>query len=302
MQDILSVHKLPGNKQSVKQVKMVLKKIFAKIIYYSGLPFLIRELIQRNYVTILVLHDPDAGKAERMLSFLKTRYNIIDLNLFLNACEKGSNKKLPQKSLIITFDDGHIGNYKLLPFLKTADIPVTIFLCAGIVNTNRHFWFKHSGLGAPSGFFKQLPDEKRLGSLSESGFYQDKEYETTHALNNNQIHEMEEYVNFQSHTIFHPCLPQCSNDKSWIEINESKKILESEFHLKINAIAYPNGDYSEREKNFARKAGYSCALSIDFGYNTVHSDLYKLRRICLNDKDDIEMTVVKACGIWGLFK
>ena len=293
---------LPGNKKPFKQAKMALKKIFAKIIYYSGLPFLIRELIQKNYVTILVLHDPDAGIAERMISCLKSRYNIIDLNLFLQACEDGSNKKLPKKSLIITFDDGHIGNYKLLPILKNTNIPVTIFLCAGIVNTNRHFWFKFSGLESSSGFYKRLPDEKRLSSLSESGFYQDKEYETPQALDKNQINEMSQYVNFQSHTIFHPCLTQCNNDKSAIEINESKKILESEFLLKINSIAYPNGDYSEREKNFARNAGYSCALTIDFGYNTIHSDLYKLRRICLNDKDDIELTVVKACGIWGLFK
>jgi peptidoglycan/xylan/chitin deacetylase (PgdA/CDA1 family) len=293
---------LPGNKISLKQIKMALKKILAKIIYYSGLPFLIRELIQKNYVTILVLHDPDAGIVERMISCLKSRYNIIDLNLFLQACEEGSNQKLPKKSLIITFDDGHIGNYKLLPILKNTGIPVTIFLCAGIVNTNRHFWFKFSGLESSSDFYKRLPDEKRLSSLSESGFYQDKEYETTQALDKNQINEMRRYVNFQSHTIFHPCLTQCNNDKSAFEINESKKILESELLLKINSIAYPNGDYSEREKNFARRAGYSCALTIDFGYNTIHSDLYKLKRICLNDKDDFEMTVVKACGIWGLFK
>lgn len=281
---------------------MGLTKLFAKIIFYSGLPFLIREFIQRNYVTILVLHDPDSNNAKKIISWLNKKYHVIDLNLFLSACTEGTDKQLPKKSLIITFDDGHLGNYKLFPFLKESGIPVTIFLCAGIVNTHRHFWFKFSGLGTSSDQFKKLPDEERLSSLFKSGFYPEKEFERPLALNKDQIHEMSKCVNFQSHTIFHPCLPRCSDDKARIEIAESKTKLNSDFNLEINAIAFPNGDYSEREVYLAEKAGYSCALTIDHGYNTIHSDLYKLKRICLNDADDIDVVAVKASGIWGLFK
>jgi peptidoglycan/xylan/chitin deacetylase (PgdA/CDA1 family) len=281
---------------------MGLKNTIAKIIFFSGLPFLIRELIQRHYVTILVLHDPEAGSAGEIISWLNKKYNVIDLNDFLSACEQGSSKCLPPKSLIITFDDGHIGNHQLLPFLKKTKIPITIFLCSGIVNTNRHFWFKFPSLPAPSDSFKQIADEERLRLLAESGFLQEKEYPRPQALNKEQVLEMREFVNFQSHTVFHPCLNQCTSDKSWFEINKSKSALETELGLKINAIAFPNGDYSKREVDFALKAGYSCALTIDHGYNTIHSDKLKLKRICLNDSDNIEMAAVKASGIWGLLK
>jgi len=281
---------------------MGLKNTVAKIIYYSGLPFIIRELVQRHQVTILVFHDPEAVNAEKVITWLKKKYNIIDLNDFLSACSEGSSKNLPAKSLIITFDDGHIGNHKLFPFLAKLKIPVTIFLCSGIINTNRQFWFKFTGLGTPSGSLKRIADDERLSLLAKSGFYQDKEYDRPQALNNAQINEMKEIVNFQSHTVFHPCLPQCTGEKSVLEIKESKSALESSLGLKINAIAFPNGDYSNREVDFVKEAGYSCALTIDHGYNNIHSDLFKLKRICLNDMDEIEVVAVKACGIWGLFK
>ena len=43
--------------------------------------------------------------------------------------------------MVVTFDDGHIKNHSLLPVFKKYQVPVTIFLCSGIVDTGKHFWF-----------------------------------------------------------------------------------------------------------------------------------------------------------------
>ena len=114
-----------------------------KLIRYTGLPFLFRELVQRNKVTILLFHDIEAEKAAQAFAFIKRHYNIIGLQDYLQAIASG--KRLPKKSVIITFDDGHASNYTLLPLIKKYQIPITIFLCSDIVGTRRHFWFKHCG-------------------------------------------------------------------------------------------------------------------------------------------------------------
>src|ERR1035441_10495319 len=80
-----------------------------------------------------------------------------------------------------------------------------------------------------------------------------------------QINEMRDYVNFQSHTIFHPCLTKCNYDEAKEEILKSKIILERDYQLNINALAYPNGDYTNREIVICKSAGYKCAITVDAG-------------------------------------
>ena len=96
----------------------VIAKIIFKAIRISGLPVLVREVIQRNQVTILMFHDIGKEPAEQAFLYLSRKYNIIDLNDFIKAHETKEGSKLPKKALIITFDDGHIGNYEILPIIR----------------------------------------------------------------------------------------------------------------------------------------------------------------------------------------
>ena len=114
-----------------------------KLLKIVGLHVVFREIIQKNKVTILLLHDISKETARMTLSYLKSQYNIIDIELFHDAIIKQDSTLIPKKSLIITFDDGHLRNYDLLEVIKEMNIPITIFLCAGIINTRRHFWFRY---------------------------------------------------------------------------------------------------------------------------------------------------------------
>ena len=280
----------------------IAKNLLIRIIFYSGLPVIVREFIQKKKVAILLLHDPNAAIASGHFEWLARHYNIISLDQYLTARSTDAGASLPPKSLIITLDDGHIENYRLLPLLKHYKIPLTIFLCSGIVNTNRHFWFNHAGVPATSDSFKAISDDDRLRVLYQLGFDPEREFSYPQALNREQIMEMKDYVNFQGHTVFHPCLPECSDQKSMDEIEQSKKQLEREFNLSVNALAYPNGEYTDREIQFAKKAGYSCAVTTTPGFNNAKTDLFRLRRLSVGDKDDIKLLALKASGIWGYLK
>ena len=113
---------------------------------------------------------------------------------------------------------------------------------------------------------------------------------------------MKKIINFQSHTIFHPILPHCDDAEAFHEIVEAKKVLENDFKLNINAISYPNGDYSKRDINICRENGYELAVTVDYGYNSIASDRYRLKRISVNDTSDINELIIKSSGVWAFFK
>jgi len=277
----------------------VKRRLVFKILRYLGLAKIFKFLFQRDNITIILLHDIDKKRAEMTFSYLSKEYNIIDLNQYIEAHKKRDFSKIPKYAMIITFDDGHINNYQMLDAIKKYKTPVTIFLCASIINTKRHFWFMYNKLPISKSELKEKSNKERLEILKKYGFEQEKEFETPQALTKEQIEEMKAYVNMQSHTCFHPILPKCTYQEAKEEIEKSKEILEKEYNLNINAIAYPNGDYSNRDIKIAKEAGYECGITVDYGFNNQNSNIFKLKRISVNDTDDINELIVKASGLWA---
>lgn len=278
-----------------------LKQAAFFLLRMSGVPYLIREVLQRRRVTILVYHKLSAETADRHFAALLRKFNIISLADYMNSRTDG-RKPLPPKPLIVTFDDGHQGNYALKPVLEKHGIPATVFLCSGVVGTNRHFWFETEMEEGLRQGLKRVSDEERLETLTRLGFSETAEQATRQALSASEIDEMKTFVDFQSHTVLHPLLPQCSAAKAWLEISDSKVQLEDKFGLSIYALAYPNGDYSEREIAAVKSSGYRCALSLDSGFNSLTTPEFRLKRICINDDAGLDELLVKASGLWGFLK
>jgi peptidoglycan/xylan/chitin deacetylase (PgdA/CDA1 family) len=273
-----------------------MNKLLFKMIRYSVLPFLFREIIQRSRVTILMFHDIGPEAAEQALAYLTKKYNVIGLEDFI------ARKPLPPKALILTFDDGHVGNYALLPVFKKYKLPVTIFLCSGIAGTKRHYWFRFRHPEISTGELKKLPSGERLAALGAVGFFQEKEFEEPQTLSKAQIEEMKNAVNFQAHTMFHPCLPKCTDEEARDEIFQCKEVLEKDFGLRVNAFAYPNGDYCDRDAALLKEAGYDCGVTVDFGFNTLTTDPFRLKRLSVNDTSNLDELIVKSSGVWAFFK
>jgi peptidoglycan/xylan/chitin deacetylase (PgdA/CDA1 family) len=292
------------NRIPIKQVKkrLSLNKILFILLRFSGLPFIFRQFVQNKKVTILCFHDINPGVAERTFTYLLKKYHIIDLNTFIKASENKNSKSLPQNALIITFDDGFLRNFKLLSVIQKYQIPVTIFICAGLINTNRELWFIFNRKKLPGVSFKDTPNSERLKILMQAGFIQTDESSQPQVLSKDHINNMKAHVNFQSHTMYHPFLPMCDDEEVTTELNRSREILENEYHLTINTIAYPFGHYSEKIIELARGAGYKCGITVDYGFNSIHSDLFRLKRLLVNDTDDINELIIKSSGVWGFFK
>ena len=244
----------------------------------------------------------DPQLAEQHIRLLKRLYNFIPLRAYIDTRRAKVTTTLPRKALVITFDDGHKGNYGLLPVFRRYQVPATIFLCSSIVGTHRHYWWKACPNLANAHALKLLDNDERLQCLAESGFQENRKYVERQSLSREEIKELRGFVDLQSHSRYHPILPRCTDDQSWEEIAGSKTELEKIFGLGIYAFAYPNGDYSPRETMLANKAGYTCALTIDGGYNTLDTDMFRLRRLRVDDEADLNELIVKASGLWSFFE
>jgi poly-beta-1,6-N-acetyl-D-glucosamine N-deacetylase len=268
------------------------------LIRLTLLPRVVRWLLQRNRVTILLYHRPARSTFARHVGTLRKIYNLISLESFVAALEQGTVSKLPPRSLVLTFDDGHRSNYELIDVIRELPARPTIFLCSGIVGTESPYWF--DVVPDPEAL-KRVSDDERLTRLAEEA--DGAGLRRRAALTADEVKELRPYVDFQSHTVSHPILPRCSGEKVLQELTDSRAQLESTYALAVYAVAYPNGDYSPRELLLARRAGYRCGVTVDFGLNDQTTDPFRLKRIAVNDDaDGPNVVVLKACGIWGTWR
>ena len=153
----------------------------------------------------------------------------------------------------ITFDDGYENNYTLAyPIFKALEIPFTIFTVNSFINKNT----KHD--------------------QTEQAF-----------LNEDQILEMVNLVDFAHHGLKHDNLMDLSAEKRAIEISESVKQMEAFKHKTLKAWAYTYGAYPKRNKlefdslKLAFKnSGISCAFRIGNRINKLPiNDPFKIERI-----------------------
>ena len=148
---------------------------------------------------------------------------------------------------------------------------------------------------------KRQPSDYRLKRLKQLGFEEDREYGERQALSWEEVYEMSEYVDFQPHSMFHPCLPTCSYERATEEIAGSRSALQSR-GFASDFFAYPNGDYTAREREIVQESGYKCALTIDPGFNTKSTDLFALKRIGIPDSGNRSELLVRASGLWGFVR
>ncbi|MCM8783416.1 MAG: polysaccharide deacetylase family protein [Candidatus Omnitrophica bacterium] len=100
-----------------------------------SIPVLLYHSISDNDNLLSV--KPDNFK--KQVAYLKkANYRIIKLDEFLEIME--SRKKIPRKTVVITFDDGYKDNFTYAyPILKECNFPAIIFLITGKVGKEIDF-------------------------------------------------------------------------------------------------------------------------------------------------------------------
>lgn len=232
---------------------------------------------------------------EAHLKFYKQYFNLVSLDEFYAG--QFSNDRF---NVCITFDDGYANNYKyVLPLIEKYKVPVSFFITAirkagydilwndflGIVSKygpvcltydNMEFHKDRFGRYATTDTGTTLVDH-----LKRNGFEQKKEM--MHQLHDlfprnpgeedywMQMTEDEirllsssHFATIGSHGYYHNKMDSLSIPAAVEEMQESKRYLENLTGKKIDALAFPYGNYSRTLVEEARKLGYSQMLAMDF--------------------------------------
>jgi peptidoglycan/xylan/chitin deacetylase (PgdA/CDA1 family) len=115
----------------------------------------VRRRVAGAGVTVFMYHDIGAddavddawqvvrrGDFAAQVEYLKTCYDIIDLDTALARLQSGAAGAAPRPLAVLTFDDGLRGNHThLLPLLDALQVPATIYVATGHVESQQGYWF-----------------------------------------------------------------------------------------------------------------------------------------------------------------
>ncbi len=119
----------------------------AACLYYSGLVRLGLWWRQRSGRHLIILnYHRAAGNLRAQLDYLRRHYRIMHLEDALQEFygpdgqgKQGNDRRIP---LVLTFDDGYQDNYSYaFPLVRTLQVPMTIFVIPGYVESGEYFWW-----------------------------------------------------------------------------------------------------------------------------------------------------------------
>jgi peptidoglycan/xylan/chitin deacetylase (PgdA/CDA1 family) len=262
----------------------IFRELIGFAIHGSGLPLLIRNTIARHRVTIVVYHNPTADVFDRHLAYLTKRYTIIPLATLVDAMQRKDFSGIRPKSLVITIDDGHRGNYDLLPIIKKYGVMPTIYVVTGVAGTVKHSWFTNHA----------KPSSESPLTDQDIAQYPDQ---TRQAMNQSEMEEMSEWIDFGSHTRTHKYLTICDGERAQREIAGSRTDMTGLLGRELDHFCYPNGYYGGRETGLVEKLGYASARTIDVGWNGINTDPFRLRVVGVTDDASVNILAAQMTGL-----
>ena len=206
------------------------------VLYYHSV-----EPSEKNEVII----SPD--RLREQLQFIKdSGYTTLTISEFYDYII--SKKPIPEKSILITFDDGYMDNYtNAFPILKELEMKATIFVITSVIDEGSYY----------------LSSEK-IKEMSDYG------------------------IDIESHTATHSHLDQLTYEEQLKELKDSKEKIESITGKEVLSVAYPYGDLNEDSIKAVKEAGYSLAFTTNLGYADREDTPVKLDRIYVSSRYTME--------------
>jgi peptidoglycan/xylan/chitin deacetylase (PgdA/CDA1 family) len=196
------------------------------------------------------LHKEDAMAVTRkdfeaQLQFLHDHgYHVITLDQLYDFVDYKA--QIPEKSVVITIDDGWRSTYDIAyPLLKRYGYPATLFVYTNLIT----------------------------GSSTTLSWDQIREMYANG-------------IDMQCHTKTHRSLSWKEGQESFehyfesiqMELTESARILKRELNKDVKYLAYPYGDTNHVVVELARKLGYRAAFTVKRGANPFFVDPYRIDR------------------------
>jgi peptidoglycan/xylan/chitin deacetylase (PgdA/CDA1 family) len=184
---------------------------------------------------------------EQMDALMSWGYRTISFDQWLDY-RSGVPTTLPDRPLIVTFDDGYTCfDEHAWPALKARGMGATVFLVASQIG-GANVW-DEGEVRLP------LLGAERIRALQSEG------------------------VEFGSHSVSHRPLARIPSDDAFRELADSRAALGELLERPVDVFAYPFSNQSHSVRDLARQAGYRCAVRGKGRMNSRDVDPFGLRRI-----------------------
>jgi len=218
---------------------VILKRIYVApiIMYHSVNP-------KQNPAISGLIVSPETF--QRQMRFLKRRkYNILPLDELIVLIKE--KKKIPSRTVAITFDDGYKDSYTYaFPILRKYNIPATMFIIideVGRPNGDRVSW-------------------DQIREMRSSGL-----------------------ITFASHAMGpEPLINIKSEEELRLQIFGSKKALENKLGIGCSLFSYPEGMFNAKIKQMVIDAGYKAAVVTNPGRSYSNDDIFTLKRLRISER------------------
>jgi len=235
----------------------------------------------------LQVYEPcflDEASFRRQMHYLRNHFDVLSLS---EAVDRIGNGGFRRPSVAVTFDDGFQNNYEVaFPILREFQLPVTIFLTTGLIDSDDTVWFcrlnqalavtnlrvlewqgQQLDLSQPESKsavarlmqerLKRLPHPALLRELDQlvSLLGDDprrsiEQGSPFRMLTHSQIKEMvaSGLVEFGAHTHNHAILSRLSHEDQAREIKQSIAVVEVLTGKACALFAYPNGGENDYDR------------------------------------------------------
>ncbi|MER5178058.1 polysaccharide deacetylase family protein [Streptomyces sp. NPDC002896] len=166
-----------------------------------------------------------------------------------------SGQPLPERPVLITFDDGYEGVHRhALPVLAEHGFAATVFVSTG--------WLR--GAHDTGGALDTMLDWDQVRELADGG------------------------VEIGGHSHTHPQLDQIPDDALRSELLRCKEIVAEELGTRPASFAYPYGYSSRRVRRAVREAGFAQSLAVGNALARRRQGPYALQRVTVRRSTGID--------------
>ena len=312
----------------------------------TGIP-LILDAVFRRRPLVLAYHGIYDG-SRRLETLPPTFVHADDLATQLEALTRShrvlsperfadyvyTNKPLPPRSALITFDDGYESFERLAaPILERLGLRAVVFVATHFVETMKPFWFDvawcYARLQAAGGGTPLSENRLPLPSVAGGAEFMNALKAMALDARDLLVDEMKAILDacmttfnedlrlfyplspqslkslsdngfaVGGHTHTHTILSTLPNEQAAAEIHRNSSCIENITGRRCRLFAYPNGglgDFLPVHKEMLHLAGYTAAFSLTQRRSRPAVDPMEISRMNVAPEDSVRTLMFRACG------
>lgn len=239
----------------------------------------IRDDVRETFKTSPEPTAVDTKDLVRQLSWIaQNGYHPVSLQQIIDA--RAGKTPLPEKALLLTFDDGYESVYsKVFPLLKQFNYPAVIALVGDWIQTPTDQLVQYGDTTLPRSSFASW-DQVR--EMMKSGLIEVASH--TYSLHTGiQINPQGNLLPSAVSRHYSPQKMQYESDADYAkrisdDMQRSANLIERETGKHPRALVWPYGAHNAFAEKFAAQAGMPISLNLDPGPNTPDDDPNRIRR------------------------